>query len=424
MSNISSMSHDELLSIKKELQAEYDRFVKAGKKLDISRGKPGNDQLILSKELLNLPGDAPTFVDGVEAANYGVLEGLPSARKLFSEILGTKPEQVFIGGSSSLSMMFDTISKAFTHGLLHSEKPWSKLDKVKFICVVPGYDRHFAICESFGIEMIPVLLLDDGPDMNMVYELIKDESVRGMWCVPKYSNPDGVSYSDETVRKIAAMKPAAKDFLLMWDNAYCIHEFDGEFVPFLDILSECEKHGNADMVFEFASTSKITFPGAGISCFACSEANMAYMKKIISKQIISYDKLNQLRHMLFFKNREGIMAHMKKLGAVLKPKFDVVLNALNEEIGPHHIANWYKPKGGYFVSLYTMAGTAKRISELCKGAGLVITPAGATYPYGNDPNDSHLRIAPSYPPIDELKEAMKLLCCCIKLAAVEKLLAE
>ena len=260
MSNISSMSHDELLSIKKELQAEYDRFVKAGKKLDISRGKPGNDQLILSKELLNLPGDAPTFVDGVEAANYGVLEGLPSARKLFSEILGTKPEQVFIGGSSSLSMMFDTISKAFTHGLLHSEKPWSKLDKVKFICVVPGYDRHFAICESFGIEMIPVLLLDDGPDMNMVYELIKDESVRGMWCVPKYSNPDGVSYSDEAVRKIAAMKPAAKDFLLMWDNAYCIHEFDGEFVPFLDILSECEKHGNADMVFEFASTSKITFP--------------------------------------------------------------------------------------------------------------------------------------------------------------------
>ena len=215
----------------------------------------------------------------MEAANYGVLEGLPSARKLFSEILGTKPEQVFIGGSSSLSMMFDTISKAFTHGLLHSEKPWSKLDKVKFICVVPGYDRHFAICESFGIEMIPVLLLDDGPDMNMVYELIKDESVRGMWCVPKYSNPDGVSYSDEAVRKIAAMKPAAKDFLLMWDNAYCIHEFDGEFVPFLDILSECEKHGNADMVFEFASTSKITFPGAGISCFACSEANMAYMKR-------------------------------------------------------------------------------------------------------------------------------------------------
>lgn len=422
MNKISSMNRDELLSKKAELQAQYDGFVKAGTKLDISRGKPGNDQLVLSKALLSLPGDASTFVDGVESANYGVLEGLPSARKMFAEILGTRPEQVFIGGSASLQMMFDTISKAFTHGLLHSEKPWSQLDKVKFICVVPGYDRHFAICESFGIEMIPVPLLNDGPDMNMVNELIKDEAVRGMWCVPKYSNPDGLSYSDEIVKQLAAMKPAAADFLLMWDNAYCIHEFDGEFVPFLDIISECEKHGNADMVFEFASTSKITYPGAGISCFACSEANMAYMKKIIGKQIISYDKLNQLRHLLFFKNHDGIMAHMKKLGNVLKPKFDIVLNSLKEEIEPHEIAKWHTPKGGYFVSLYAMNGTAKRISDLCKNAGLVITPAGATYPYNNDPDDSHLRIAPSFPPLEELKEAMRLLCCCIKLAAVEKLL--
>ncbi|MBQ9950439.1 MAG: aminotransferase [Clostridia bacterium] len=424
MEKLQSASRDELLALQSTLTAQYEAVKAQGLKLDMSRGKPGREQLELSREMLFMPGDESTVIDGMDAANYGVLEGLPTCRRMFAELLGVKYEQIFIGGNASLTLMYDTVAKAFTNGLLHSTCPWSKLDKIKFLCVVPGYDRHFTICESFGIEMIPVQLREDGPDMDAVEELIKDETVRGMWCVPKYANPAGITYSDAVIDRIARMKPAAPDFLLMWDNAYCVHEFDGDFVPFRDIISECAKYGNEDMVFEFASTSKITFPGAGVSCFACSEANMAHMKKMLKAQTISFDKLNQLRHIMFFKNSAGVLAHMKKHAAVLKPKFDMVLSWLDREIAPLEIASWCKPRGGYFVSFDAMHGTASRIHALCKEAGLVMTEAGATYPYHNDPNDSNLRIAPSLPPVVELDKAMELFCLCVKLAAVEKLLAE
>lgn len=422
MEQLHAQSKENLEALYTTFKKQYDEFKALGLKLDMSRGKPGREQLELSREMLCLPGNGSTIIDNIDAANYGTLEGLPSCRKLFADLLGVKYEQIFIGGSASLTLMYDTIAKAFTNGLLHSECPWSKLDKVKFICVVPGYDRHFTICESFGIEMIPVPLNDEGPNMDMVEELIKDESVRGMWCVPKYSNPAGTIYSDAIIERIARMKPKAADFLLMWDNAYCVHEFEGDFVPFKDIIEECAKYGNEDMVFEFASTSKITFPGAGVSCFACSEANMAYMKKLLNAQTISYDKLNQLRHLLFFKNKEGVLAHMKKHAAILKPKFDMVIKHLDEKIAPLGIASWHRPKGGYFVSFNAMNGTAKRIRELCKEAGLIMTEAGATYPHHDDPNDSNLRIAPSLPPVEELNKAMELFCVCVKLATVEKLL--
>ena len=424
MKSYRSMTQAELKSTLASLMQDYEAFRAKGLSLNMARGKPGKEQLNLSRDMLSLPGDVDTTIDGIDAANYGTLEGLPSCRRIFAELLGVKYEQVFMGGSASLTLMYDTIAKAFTNGLLHSPRPWSKEEKIKFICVVPGYDRHFTICESFGIEMIPVELKDDGPDMDSVEALIKDETVKGMWCVPKYSNPVGVTYSDAIVDRIARMKPAAPDFLLMWDNAYCVHEFDGDFVPFPDILSACEKYGNADMVFEFASTSKITFPGAGVSCFCCSEANMAYMKKLLNAQVISYDKLNQLRHVMFFKNAQGVLEHMKKHAKVLKPKFDIVLSWLDREIAPLDIATWHRPKGGYFVSFNGMDGTADRIHALCKDAGLVMTGAGATYPYKKDPHGSNLRIAPSLPPVAELEQAMELFCMCVKIASIEKLLGE
>lgn len=422
---LNDMDRQQLNEFYAQQKALYEELKAQKLSLNMARGKPGRDQLDLSNGLLNMQIDPDDTVDcGVEARNYGELMGLPSCRRLFADILGVKLEQVFMGGSSSLSLMYDLIAKAYTHGLLHSDKPWSRLDKVKFLCPAPGYDRHFTISESFGMEMITVPLLDDGPDMNVVEELIKDETVKGMWCVPKYANPSGVVYSDKTIERIASMKPAAKDFTLIWDNAYCVHEFDGEFVPFTDILSACEKAGNPDMPFEFASTSKITFPGAGISCFACSEANMEYMKKLLAAQAISYDKVNQLRHVLFFKDADGVLAHMRKHAAILKPKFDAVIAALENDIAPLGIATWSKPKGGYFVSLYVMNGCAKRVHQLCKEAGVVMTGAGATFPHKNDPNDSNLRIAPSFPPLNELEKAMQVLCVCIKLASCEKLLSK
>ena len=352
------------------------------------------------------------------------MDGLPSCKKLFAELLGVSPEEVFVGGNASLQLMYDTISKAYTHGLLHSEKPWSKLEKVKFLCPSPGYDRHFKVSQTFGMEMITIPMKEDGPDMDMVEAYITDPLVKGMWCVPKYSNPDGIVYSDEVVRRIARMKPAAPDFVLMWDNAYCVHEFEGEFVPFLDILTECRNAGNPDMPFEFASTSKITFPGAGISCFACSKANMAYMVKLISMQTISFDKVNQLRHVLFLKDRAHVLEYMKKHAAFLKPKFDVVLAYLDKEIAPLEIAQWHRPRGGYFISLNTMPGCAKRANQLAKEAGVVMTGAGATYPGGVDPMDSNLRIAPSYPPLEELKAAIEVFGASLKLATAEKLLRD
>lgn len=420
---LNEMSRSQLESFYEDALVQYRECKEQGLHLDMSRGKPGRAQLDLSMDLLNMHIDPDeTKLDGVEARNYGELMGLPAARRLFAELLGVKFEQVFAGGSASLTLMYDLIAKAYTHGLLHSEKPWSKLEKVKFLCPAPGYDRHFTISSSFGMELITIPMTENGPDMDLVEEYVKDPEVKGMWCVPKYSNPDGIVYSDATIARIASLKPAAPDFTLVWDNAYCVHEFEGEFVPFKNILDECAKAGNPDMPFEFASTSKITFPGAGIACFACSEANMEYMKKLLNAQIISYDKINHLRHVLYFKNAQGVLDHMKKHAAIMKPKFDTVLRYLDSEIAPLDIASWHRPKGGYFVSLFVMNGCAKRVHALCKEAGVVMTGAGATYPYKNDPNDSNLRIAPSFPPLDELEKAMQVLCVCIKLAAAEKLL--
>lgn len=418
---LTEMSRQQLGEFYSSVQEEYSAIKAQNLSLNMARGKPSRAQLDLSNELLNMHID-DTVDEGVEARNYGELMGLPTCRRLFADLLGVRYEQLFMGGNSSLTLMYDTISKAYTHGLLHSDKPWSQLDKVKFLCPVPGYDRHFTISETFGMEMIPIPILDDGPDMDMVEELIKDESVKGMWCVPKYANPSGIVYSDAVIGRIASMKPAAKDFILMWDNAYCVHEFGGEYMPFIDILSACEKAGNPDMPFEFASTSKVTFPGSGVACFACSEANMDYMKKLIGAQSISYDKLNQLRHVCFFKDAQGLVAHMRRHAEILKPKFDLVESVLESEIKPLGIASWSNPKGGYFVSLFVMNGCAHRVHQLCKEAGVVMTGAGATYPYKKDPNDSNLRIAPSFPPLDELEKAMRVLCVCIKLAAAEKLI--
>ena len=414
---------------KPERQAEY-AAVKAefeGAKalhleLNMARGKPSRQQLDMVTPMLQVLTQPEQFVsDGVETRNYGEVAGIPAARKLFADILGCKPEQVFVGGNASLQLMYDAISKAFTHGLLHSEKPWAKLDTVKWICPVPGYDRHFKVTGSFGVEMINVPMTDQGPDMDMVEELIKDPAVKGMWNVPKYSNPEGVVYSDETIRRLAAMKPAAPDFMLMWDNAYCIHEFDCDFVPFSDIIGLCAQYGNADMVYEFASTSKVTFPGAGVAVMAASEANIQYFSKLINIQTIGYDKVNQLRHVLYLQDREHTLALMKRHAAVLAPKFHAVLNALDSEIAPRGIADYKRPVGGYFISVDTMHGCAKRTLELCREAGISMTGAGATFPYGKDPNDSNIRIAPSLPPVAELEQAIAVFCICLRLAALEKL---
>ena len=406
------------------VRGQYDALREKNLSLDMSRGKPGLEQLNLSAGLLTaLTDPADCVSDGIEVRNYGFLSGIPAAKQLFAEILGCRPDECFIGGSSSLTLMYDLVSKAFTHGLLHSKQPWCRLEKVKWLCPVPGYDRHFRITQSFGCEMINVPMTPEGPDMDLVEALIRDPEVKGMWCVPKYSNPDGIIYSAETIRRIASMKPAAKDFLLMWDNAYCVHEFFGDYVPFPDILSECARYGNEDMVFEFASTSKITFPGAGVSVFACSENNMNYMKELLNAQVISYDKVNQLRHVRYFKDKAGVLAMMKKHAAILGPKFRCVLDALERDIAPLGIAHWERPNGGYFVSVNTMPGIARATWQYCKDAGLTMTGAGATFPYGKDPQDSNMRVAPSLPPIEQLEQAMEIYCVSMKRAALEKLLA-
>lgn len=422
MTSLKSMTHEELLAFHKKTLTEYDACKAKNLKLDMSRGKPGKAQLDISNGILAYPEAGNYTMDGIDVRNYGTMDGLPSCKAMFAEILGVKTEEVFAAGNASLNLMYDVIAKAHTHGLLHSKAPWSKLDKVKFLCPAPGYDRHFTICETFGIEMIAIPMTAEGPDMALVEEYVKDETVHGIWCVPKYSNPDGIVYSDAVVARLAALRPAAPDFVIMWDNAYCVHEFNGDFVPFKDILTECRNAGNADMVFEFASTSKITFPGAGVACFACSTDNMAYMKKLLNAETISYDKVNQMRHVLFLKDKNGTLAHMKKHAEIMKPKFDAVLEYLDREIAPLGIATYHRPTGGYFVSLNTLPNCAKRTHQLVKEAGVVMTPAGATYPYGKDPQDANLRIAPSFPPLDELRSAMEVLCTCIKLAAVEMLL--
>ena len=405
-----------------KVTAEFEAWKAKGLKLNMARGKPCKAQLDLVSDILTVLTDPNECVDGgVEVRNYGELTGIPSAKKLFAEILGCKPEQVFVGGNASLQLMYDTIAKAYTNGLLHSERPLCREEHIKWLCPAPGYDRHFKVTESFGFELITIPMTETGPNMDLVEQLIKDPTVKGMWNVPKYSNPDGIIYSAETVERIAKMKPAAPDFLLMWDNAYCIHEFDGDFVPFPDILSECAKYGNADMVFEYASTSKITLPGDGVAVFACSEANMAYMTKLIGVQAISFDKINQLRHVKYLKDKAHTLELMKKHAAIMGPKFKLVTGKLEAEIAPLGLAAWHDPKGGYFVSVNTLPGLAKRTLTLCKEAGVVMTSAGATFPYGADPKDSNIRVAPSLPPLEELEQAMDVFCCCLKLAALEEM---
>ena len=403
------------------LQARFEEYKALGLKLNMARGKPGAEQLRLSAPMLNILTIDDCEIDGIDARNYGELTGLPSAKKLFADLLGTQPEEILVGGNASLSLMYDLIAKAYTHGLKDSVQPWSKEETVKFLCPSPGYDRHFKISESFGMELITIAMTENGPDMDAVEEAVKDPTVKGMWCVPKYSNPDGIIYSEETIDRIANLKPAAPDFALMWDNAYCVHEVYGEFRPFRDILTLCREAGNPHMVYEFASTSKITFPGAGVGVMAASVENQKYITSLLTYQTISYDKLNQLRHVRFLKDRETTLALMEEHAKILQPKFSAVLDALDREIAPLEIGNWTKPQGGYFVSYNAMEGTAKRALALCKEAGVVMTGAGATFPYGKDPQDSNIRIAPSLPPVEELKSAMEVFCVCVRMAALEKL---
>ena len=402
--------------------AEFEAIKAKGLKLNMARGKPSKQQLDLVSDILTVLTDPADCVDeGIDARNYGELCGLPCARRYFADVLGCKSEQVFTGGSASLTLMYDLIAKGVTHGLKNSPRPWSQETGLKWLCPAPGYDRHFKITQSFGFELITVPMTETGPDMDMVEELVKDPKVKGIWTVPKYSNPDGVIYSAETIRRFASLKPAAPDFTLVWDNAYGIHEFEGDYVPFPDILAECEKYGNADMVYEFASTSKITLPGAGISCMACSEANMKYLTALMGIQMISYDKVNQLRHVRYLKDKAHTLELMKKHAAIMGPKFRLVVDVLNREIAPRGLATWHTPKGGYFVSVNVKPGCAKRTWALCKEAGVVMTDAGATFPYGNDPQDSNIRVAPSLPPLSELEEAMAVFCVCLRLAALEQM---
>ena len=424
MAAYNDLSREELQKEYEGVKADFSALKAQELKLNMARGKPGKAQLDMVSDILTVLSEPDQCrSDGIDVRNYGELSGLPAAKKLFAELLGCKPEECFIGGNASLTLMYDLIAKAYTHGLLHSEKPWCKLDTVKWLCPAPGYDRHFKITQSFGFEMITIPMTPAGPDLDMVEELVKDPAVKGMWCVPKYSNPDGIIYSDETVRRIAGLRPAAPDFTLMWDNAYCVHEFDGDFVPFDDILTLCREAGNADMVFEFASTSKITLPGAGVSVMAASVDNQKYMETLLSVQTISYDKVNQLRHVLFLQDKAHTLELMKKHAAIMLPKFRCVLRHLDEQIAPLGIASWQRPKGGYFVSVNTVPGLAKRTLALCKEAGVVMTGAGATFPYGVDPQDSNIRIAPSLPPVEELEKAMEVFCTSLKLAALEQKLA-
>ena len=423
MATYACRSRDELRKEYNNMATRYEDLKSQGLNLDMSRGKPSKLQLDAVSDILTVltdPNDC--ILDGHDARNYGDLAGLQCAREYWADVLGCKPEQTFVGGNAALALMHDLISWAYTHGLKDSPRPWSKERRIKFLCPAPGYDRHFRITESFGFELITVPMTPYGPDMDVVEELIRDPMVKGIWCVPKYSNPQGYSYSELTTQRMANMKPAAPDFVIMWDNAYCVHEFVGEFVPFPDIISMCEEAGRPNMVFEFASTSKITFPGAGFSVMAASEENIKYMTKLISNQMISYDKINQLRHVKYLKNKEHTIELMQRHAKIMAPKFEMCLKILRQEVTAKGIAHWHHPTGGYFICVAAMPGTARRTLELCRQAGVVMTDAGATYPYGVDPHDSMIRIAPSLPPIEELEIAMRVFCVSLKMAALEKYL--
>ncbi len=420
---LKNMSKEELVSLKGELEKKYEDVKSLGLSLDMSRGKPGADQLDLSVEMLNIMVDAKDCIaeNGFDCRNYGVLDGIPECKQLFADLLQVDTKNIIIGGSSSLNLMYDYLNQCMYLGVGGCE-PWSKQGKVKFICNVPGYDRHFTITEFFGIEMISVEMNENGPDVNKIAELVKDPMVKGMFCVPKYSNPSGVTYSDEVVKALASLKPAAKDFRVIWDNAYIIHELTDTPDVLMNIFDACKEFGTEDNFVEFTSTSKISFPGAGVSAIAASDNNIAEIKKRLNFQTISYDKLNQLRHVKYFKNLDGVKAQMDKHAKIIAPKFQIVLDMLDAEIAPLGIAKWVKAKGGYFISYDTIGCSAKRIGELCKNVGLVLTTVGATYPYGVDPEDKNIRIAPTFPSVENLKKAMEVFCLCAKLAAVEELL--
>ena len=417
------MSRDELVSLKNELEKKYEEVKSLGLSLDMSRGKPGADQLDLSVDMLSVmtTADECKGENGFDCRNYGVLDGIPECKKLFADLLQVDTKNIIIGGSSSLNLMYDYLNQCMYLGV-GGGTPWSKQGKVKFICNVPGYDRHFAITEFFGIEMISVEMDEFGPDVEKIRELVKDPMVKGMFCVPKYSNPNGVTYSDERVKALASLKPAAKDFRVIWDNAYIIHELTDTPDNLLNIFDVCKEFGTEDNFVEFTSTAKISFPGAGVSAIAASDNNITEIKKRLNFQTISYDKLNQLRHVKYFKNVDGIKAHMDKHAKIIAPKFQLVLDMLEKEIAPLGIGEWVKAKGGYFISYNTVGSSAKRIGELCKNAGLVLTTVGATYPYGIDPDDKNIRIAPTYPSLENLGKAMEVFCLCAKLAAVEALI--
>ncbi len=410
----------------KLLCENLDEYKRMNLKLDMSRGKPSAEQLELSQGMLgviNSPEDCFTE-GGFDCRNYGVLDGIPEAKQIFSEILDVPSKNIIVAGNSSLNIMYDEIARLMLYGAAGVEEPWAKQERIKFLCPVPGYDRHFGICESLGIEMINVDMTPNGPDMNQVEELVRDPSVKGIWCVPKYSNPEGITYSDETVQRFAALKPAAPDFRIFWDNAYIIHTFSDSDTRLLNIFDEAKKYGNEDIVLIFMSTSKISFPGSGVAVMAASDANIAHTKSKMAIQTIGYDKLNMMRHVKFFGSVDGLMDHMKKHADIIKPKFDAVLSTFENMLVPYGVANWTKPIGGYFLSLNVRQGCAKRVYELAKEAGVTLTEAGATFPYKHDPRDCNLRIAPTYPTVEEMETASTILCLCVRAAALEKMIED